>query len=507
MSVETSRSTQRDKQVPSKTLSEAHLFKVIQRLYDRESGEVPDPLQIRAAAIVSALGLPSGQYSALGTKKNNERTKTNTEKDRVIAEYLTNKAGVIIQEDPLIVSHDFRDIYPDGLPVELKKVLDPDTLAIMEIEFEHKNYIQEIRSQTDYQMDRPVNYFRLAGGIDLFLRAYGHNKFFHKNHKHYLERINAHAKIICIEGFADDAVGEKLQSFWGGQNARDGNYDALMHEAVDAGFQGYFTEADSRDRSKISMDGELYSVSKSLDLSQGTFNKFYFEFLEREHPTLARKIGTPENLRSILFKQSTRYLEKLPNGLGVFHDKKRHSGHHYLTNNNETSMEPTFLELGQSLFSDALASIKLQMMAKLMIDGHLHQGPIIDYEGSNHLSGKSFFLRYPCYAMEVVLRTINELMAGHADEKGLFSIPDSEKQGGNIYQIFENPDWKEIVEEITRLHFKEVENDASKTTAPGPNQRKLLDYSIDFLKLYRIDPAKIMPSSEEIGRIRQKLLK
>jgi hypothetical protein len=88
--------------------------------------------------------------------------------------------------------------------------------------------------------------------------------------------------------------------------------------------------------------------------------------------------------------------------------------------------------------------------------------------------------------MEVVLRTINELMAGRVE-----SLPE-------IYEVFRNPNWPEVIKEIARLVFKTPEPDASKPTAIGPNQRKLLDVPIDFLKIYNINPERVMPSDDEI---------
>jgi hypothetical protein len=172
---------------------------------------------------------------------------------------------------------------------------------------------------------------------------------------------------------------------------------------------------------------------------------------------------------------------------------KIYSNYPYVTKEGKTSFEPTFLELGQYLFSDALAAIKLLLIAKLMADGYLPKGPIIDYEGSGHLSSKSFFLKYPQYAMEVVLRTINELMAGKVE-----SLPE-------IYEVFRNPNWPEVIKEIVRLVFKTPEPDPSKPVEIGPNQRRLLDYPIDFLEIYVIDPKAIMPTDEEIKRVIEKL--
>ena len=500
MAIETSRSTQGVEKLPDTVLTQDHWFKVIERLYDQESGEIPDSLQIRAAAIISALDLPTGQYSDIGIDQ--AGNKIGSEKGKIIAQYLTNNAGVLMQEQhPLIVSEDFRDIYLDGLPSELKKIIDPDALSIMEIGYKHGRHIKNVFGNTENneKTDFPMHYLRLAGGIDLFLKGYAHSKFAHENSKNYLQKINKHAKIISIEGFGDEAFGESLGLRWSEKSSQIGSYDALMHEAVDSGFSGYFTEVDARDASKIGMDNPH-------DLPDSFFEK-YFSFLQREHPVLAQKIGGPKDMKKILVKQSSTPEQLRKRDVSMYLEGKRYSSHPYLETDGTASLEPTFLELGQRLFSDALAAIKLHLIARLMADGHLPKGPIIDYCGANHLPSKSFFLRYPGYAMEVVLRTVNELMAGRAEEKGFLLKWFNKGDINKIYQTFENPDWKEIIKEITRLEFKKVEDDVSKPTAPGSNQRKLLEHPVDFLQLYKIDPAKIMPTSADIEKIRQKLLR
>ena len=104
-------------------------------------------------------------------------------------------------------------------------------------------------------------------------------------------------------------------------------------------------------------------------------------------------------------------------------------------------------------------------------------------------SSKAFFLRYPGYAMEVVLRTINELMAGKVE-----NLPE-------IYKVFENPNWEEVIREIVRIPFAEVENDPVKSVEIGPNQRELFDHPIDILEIYGINPAEVIPSEEEAKEI------
>jgi hypothetical protein len=192
-------------------------------------------------------------------------------------------------------------------------------------------------------------------------------------------------------------------------------------------------------------------------------------------------------------KQSTTNVGIFKRRKEIIKDGKLYINHPYLTKEGKTSYKPTFLELGQALFGDALAAIKLHLIAKLMADGYLEKGPIIDYEGAKHISSKSFFLKYPQYAMEVVLRTVNELMAGKAR-----NLP-------QIYEVFRNPNWGEIIKEIARLVFKKSENDVSKPLEISPNQRRLLDYPIDYLAIYHLNPETIMPSDEEIEAAREKL--
>lgn len=343
------------------------------------------------------------------------------------------------------------------------------------------------------EADRPVNYFRLPGGIDVFFRGYVHDRQWQKNHGEFLKEANKHAKIICMEGFADQPFGKSLDLYWSDQKAQLGHYDVLMKEAVDAGFKGLFTEIDARDMSKICMD----------NLSEGSFPELptdfydkYFEFLQKENPTLAKIISSPEKLKQALIAQSTTEEGLYGREKEIYRHGKYYHSHPYLSKEGKVSLEPTFLEFGQKLFSDALSAIKLPLIAKLMADGYIEKGPIIDYVGAAHLSSKSFFLREPQYAMEVVLRTVNELMAGKVKEKG--NIPE-------IYKVFENPDWSEIVKEIARLVFKEVEDEPSKPTAVGPNQRKLIDKPINFLKIYNIDPRKVIPSDKQIEKIGGKL--
>lgn len=481
----------------AEAIPEDHWFKVAERLR-KESGEIPDPLQIRAALIIEALGIPSSQYSALSQeryKAKPEELEKIKKKDKIIAKYLTNKAGVLIDKKAGIVSRDFRDMYPNGLPQEVKEALEPGTLAIMEEEYKHLKHTKNKFGDTkdESKAEHAINYRRLPGGIPLFSRGYYHNEKWQRNHGEFLKKINKHAKVICVEGFGDVPFGDSLDLRWSNQQVQQGHYDALMHEAADAGFKGNFAAINARDKSKIQMDADFFGEFPKLP---SDFFKKYFEFFQKEHPILPEKIGSPENLEKALRAQSTtKEGESGKKSNRIIKKGRYYHNFTYLSKEGEVSLEPTFLELGQQLFGDALSAVKLHLIGKLMQDGHIEKGPIIDYEGADHLSSKSFFLQEPQYAMEVVLRTVNELMAGRVKEEG--NIPE-------IYKVFENPDWSEIVKEIAKLAFKEVENDPSKSTAIGPNQRKLIEKPVDYLKIYHIDPQKVIPSDKEIEKIRER---
>lgn len=468
-------------------------LEIVKKLMMKEKDKLLDPIEIRAALLIEALGLPSGPYSALERPK----TKETKERDRIITEYLTRNT-VWIDKKEGVVSCDFRDIYPEGLPQELKTVLDKDFLEIVEIEYKHQKEAEKQYEKTKnkFWLDCPIYYCRLPGGIDLFMKGYRHHPQWQKLHGFFLKEINKLAKVICLEGFIDCPFGESLRKYWNDPFSQEGVYDKLMKDAVRAGFKGLFTEIDARDTSSITMDHKWisksyrFSIFPSLSFS---FYKYYFEYLQRENPKLTKDIGTPGNLEEILKAHSTSEEGIEKRTKIIFKRGKIYSFYPYLTKEGKISFEPTYFELGQHLFSDALAVIKLHLIAKLMADGYIEKGPIIEYEGVNHLSNKRFFIEYPQYAMEVVLRTINELMAGKV------------KTFPEIYEVFTNPDWSEIVREITRLCFKKPESHPLKSIEIGPNQRKLEEIDLNFLNIYGIDPKKIIPSDEEIKKIREKI--
>jgi len=482
------KSFERPKILKQENVLEDHWFKIGEELYEK-LGKVPDPLQIRAQAIIEAFRIPSFPYSSI---EKGERGKKERERDRIIAEYLTNKL-VWIDREKGIISLDFRDIYPKGLPRKLKKALSPEARKIMEIEYQHLKEIKKERNMPKFLDDCPIHYFRLPGGVDLFMKGYVHDKEWQERHGEYLKEMNKEAKVICIEGCRDIPFGKSLELYWSDPDCQRGDYDKLMKDAVDEGFRGFFTEIDARDTSKIKMDNtELFTLPDLFilpDLSEAFFSE-YFKFLETQHPKLAEEIGTPEKLKEYLVALSSThegmFRRRAIEGGIIFRNGKQYRAFPYITKEGKTSFKPTLFELGQHLFSDALAAIKLHLIARLMAEGKIEKGPIIDYEGVSHLSSKTFFLKHPEYAMEVVLRMINELMAGRIKRKKI----------EEIYKVFRKPNWKKAVKEIAKLPFKK----------PSKDGKKLLNVKIDFLKTFNLKPKEIIPSDEKIEKIREKLL-
>ena len=119
----------------------------------------------------------------------------------------------------------------------------------------------------------------------------------------------------------------------------------------------------------------------------------YFQFLKKENPSLIKTFDSPEKLKQSLIARSATSKGTIDKQKTIYHQGKQYDTYPYFSKKGKISFEPTYLELGQHLFTDALSAIKLHLIAKLMSDKHIEKGPVIDYEGALHLSSKSFFLK------------------------------------------------------------------------------------------------------------------
>ena len=160
-----------------------------------------------------------------------------------------------------------------------------------------------------------------------------------------------------------------------------------------------------------------------------------------------------------------------------------------LTDTGEKSTELTGNELGILIYSDAISAVKLHLLGRMMNDGVLPKGPIVDYEGLLHLSIKSFFIQNPEYAMEIVLRTLPNLLSGTSDSaffNYLTTMEFSEK-------VFDRTDWSQVIREIFRIPLKKVAD-----PKPGAD-------GVEIGKNQR--PIRPAPPSDAVGRqkIRHKI--
>lgn len=232
---------------------------------------------------------------------------------------------------------------------------------------------------------------------------------------------------------------------------------------------------DARDASGVSLERPL---KRGISLPDN-FLEAYFSYIEKENPILAQEIGTKENLNQIMFDQRTQIQGRdrtFDAGKLFFHPR-------FSSGEKAQALLPNGRGIGQLLFSDALSAIKLHLIAKLMADGKIERGPILDFPGATHTFFKTFCVRYPEYAMEVVLRTLPELMAFRATGSS------------DLSKELESPDWPEVVRQIARLAFART----------GEQSDDIETFYFDYLGEYGIDPEKVIPSDDEIEETMRKI--
>lgn len=295
--------------------------------------------------------------------------------------------------------------------------------------------------------------------------------------------MTKHAEVIALERWTGLGDGASLRHYHA--DVRRGyfsdGYGQLMADAMGSGFKGVFAEVDPRDWSKICLDGG--TLNERLPAS---FFESYFRFLEREDPSFAREAGDAEGLRRLLKLQSHAAIGVESETVA---DGSERSANRFVTSvdgNGGFSTVPTGLELGSFLFSDALVSIRMHILARLMADGKIPKGPILEFQGADHLSAKQFFMRYPELAMEVVLRSLPEMLASDASD----ILGRIKKKVGKIEKGMEDPEWERIVRRIGTISFM--------------NSRYRIEphvYKSDFFTEYGTDPASALPSEAEMAGI------
>jgi len=464
-------------------------YQVIEKV-SRKTGETPTPKEIRANLTTKLLRIPQGWTSGLDTQniqrenRKIEAVRQNIKLDKLLAKYFTNNtikmedtpAGPATSSDP----RDFNNIedHLEEFKNEVKK-LETGQEKGMQIYSIIKSELENIKNlKENDRADKDFQFIYLPGGIPLFLRGYWHEKKWQSQFEKHLAETYSQADYIAIEGASNYPLGSGLDIFWSSPNGQLGHYDRLMKDLVKNGFDGNFLEIDARNTSKIKMDNFLDKDGRPFfpELPK-EFYEIYFNYLQREDPALIKKIKTPENLKKFLMMQSTTGDGFLKRDYSGDVNMKNYHFTTYVENDFSDSTLPTGMEMGQLIFSDALAAIKLHKLAQAMNEGRIKKGTIVDFEGSDHLSSKSFFLKYPQYAAEIVLRTLNELMTHRAGDR----LTQEEEQTGKnrpenlekLYSELSNPDFSSAFAKIGEIPIFDIENDPNKTVEIGPNQNKL----------------------------------
>ena len=457
-------------------MPESYWHDLAVRIGEKFSGEKPSPMQIRAMTLLELAGIPSGQYSAL--KTDDEAARTNPEEDKIIAENITNKAGLLIEGTGGITSRDLRDRYSDGIPEEVLSHLDPEVRRIVETMYEYEEYAKKpepiVPGTEGVGAARPINLHFLPGRIPYVSVGCSHTKGWMNYYSRFLKDAGKNARVISIEGYFNYPFGKSLNRMWEREDD-DTGYGTTIKNLVREGYDGYLTEVDGRDESRVSIDTEITRLGNSRfpNLPDSFYEK-YLEYLKREDPKFGENIGTSERLENFLKKQSaTAASQEEENQNYAEKNKKIYTERMSLANDGEMSAEITGNELGGLIYSDALAAVKLHLIGRMMNDGVITKGAIVDYEGGSHLSSKSFFLQNPEYAMEIVLRALPNLLAGTADKSFLNYLTAS----NFAKKVFDHTDWEQVIREIFRIPLKKVAKPmpGADSVLPGENQRPMME--------------------------------
>ena len=462
-------------------LPESYWYDTMNRINEKFAGEKPSPMQIRAEVLLELAGIPSGQYSAIQTDK--EGNRTDSEGDKIIAENITNKAGLLINGTQGITSRDLRDRYPEGLPKEVLEHLDEKTKKIVMAMYEYEKFARENSPGTSDYASSLVHLHFLPGGIPYVSVGVGHTKEWMGFYGRFMKDMGKEAEVVSVEGYANNSAGKSLHTFWK-KEGKDGGWGTIMRSLVSWGYESYFTEVDGRDESRVSLDSKVSLSGKQYSAHlPGSFYKKYLEYLKKEDSRFGNAIGTPEKLKSFFKKQSVPFINE-QNINYTERDKKMYAQRTSLTDTGEKSTELTGNELGILIYSDAISAVKLHLLGRMMNDGVLPKGPIVDYEGLLHLSIKSFFIQNPEYAMEIVLRTLPNLLSGISDSaffNYLTTMEFSEK-------VFDRTDWAQVIREIFRIPLKKVADPkpCADGVEIGKNQRPMIEAHPDEYVLENI---------------------
>lgn len=431
-----------------------------------------------ADRFLDALGLPFGQWSStdfedptgLSESEIKEKNWERLSKERVLAEQLTNHSGYSFNSGwSSLLSRDPRHFLRSRLSPDLLDTMDPNLAEIFRSEFKHH---EAMKGKTGSLNEvNPFAYMRMPGGIDLVMIGYIHTGLWQNEHENFTSQVAKNAKVICIEGGTNVKYGDSLNLDWKSRPSRYGDlmsqfsssgYGDLMRKAVREGFDGLFAETDVRDRTKINLDSDEAVFRTGFPkLPKGYFRN-YLNYLQRYFPNDAERIGSEENLKEILKRLSTT-----DEGLKRYEKSNSIQNIHitsptFVSEDLELSSQMTGLEYGEGYFSDAMAAIKLHLIAKEMREGRIKKGMIVDFRGAAHLETTFFFLKNLYLGTITALKHPQFLLADRIAKVN--RIP-------SIYPAFSPTQkrFKDMFKELSRLEVSQPMKEWSGEVFVSPN--------------------------------------
>lgn len=405
-----------------------HWYQLMTDSYERMY-PVESPQSKIADLLLNALGINYGHASHFD--------RVNPLDSKILSQHIDNIPGITIhpRSNIPVISTDVRDFYPNGLPDEITEIMDPNTVGYINREYETLRSARENNSPS-IKLDLPIYYHRLPNGIDIILRGYMHSEKWQGLFGKELKNTAEHIKYMVIEGYPEVPFEKKITAYWKEDNT---TYGSLIHNAIHKNPNISFFMFDQR----AFLDG---SETQFWAESHNVFLKNYYEYLYKINRRLYNTIKTENRLGKILKKMSVA-------GSLLFRTEDRVNSRsiHYSNNtglhpNKLTYADnPTMLQFGASVFSEALISLKIHFLSVLIERKVMEKGLIVEYQGADHLPNKSFFMKYPHFALMVVLQNLPYLVLNYI------------YKSNKLLEEIQNPNWEEILRQIGRMPMGKVD--------------------------------------------------
>ncbi len=489
---------------------------VITRI-DKNIAQKLTPQRLRAEFITSLFNIPQGWASALSYRETDKESRIKTkgslleesgdtlprksieylypELDRLLRKYFLHKVSAekfSRQTSEPFVMEDFT-IQPDaedairGFEFDIEHIENEEEkkfaqriLSILKGEFilteaskemSSFSYREDVDELLPDTLPNPeVHFHYLPGGNPLFLRGYIHDAgAWEHTYSKTLADIYHDADYVSIEASSNRSIGDTLWRSWKTNNP----YSDLMRELVSDNFDGYFIETDGRNSSRF----DTYSYDIVSQLSP-EFYQDYFNYLKKENPAFLDGINSSDSLKKLILWHTDDVSREEREMVDVRGKKIP-----YLKGRGEALTKkiiPHGFSFGKMAFTDALSAIKFLTLSELMNRGEAEKGIMVDFQGAAHTIQKSFFLKYPMHAVEVILRSLPNIFAQgdsyfYQQEWGdVYSPLIVEENAKKVSEMLRKPDWVHFIYEIGRIPiFKTKKGLLKRGVNPGMFQMEM----------------------------------